>query len=44
MKVFIIGITGGIGRRLGDKLGVAADEVLGLVRTAEQQADSWLAE
>lgn len=36
MEIFIIGITGGIGSRLADKLLAAGDTVRGLVRTPAQ--------
>ncbi|MEJ8570727.1 NAD(P)H-binding protein [Microbaculum marinum] len=36
MKVFIIGIAGGVGRRVGQQLATAGDEPTGLVRRPEQ--------
>jgi uncharacterized protein YbjT (DUF2867 family) len=36
MKVFIIGIAGGIGRRVAEQLAEAGDEPIGLVRRPEQ--------
>lgn len=36
MRVFIIGIAGGIGRRVAKKLAEAGDQPIGLVRRAEQ--------
>jgi uncharacterized protein YbjT (DUF2867 family) len=39
VRVFIIGITGGIGRLLAQKLHSRGDTVHGLVRTPEQQAE-----
>ena len=36
MKVFIIGIAGGVGRRVAEQLGEAGDEPTGLVRRPEQ--------
>jgi uncharacterized protein YbjT (DUF2867 family) len=37
MKVFIIGIAGGVGRRVAEQLAVAGDEPTGLVRKPEQE-------
>ena len=39
MKVFIVGITGGVGRRVATRLAAQGDEVGGLVRRASQVAD-----
>lgn len=36
MKVFIVGIAGGVGRRIAEQLGRAGDEPTGLVRRSEQ--------
>jgi uncharacterized protein YbjT (DUF2867 family) len=36
MKVFIIGIAGGVGRRVAERLAAAGDEPIGLVRRKEQ--------
>jgi uncharacterized protein YbjT (DUF2867 family) len=36
MKVFIIGIAGGVGRRIAEQLAVSGDEPTGLVRRHEQ--------
>ena len=36
MRVFIIGIAGGVGRRVAERLGEAGDEPTGLVRRPEQ--------
>lgn len=38
MKVFIIGIAGGVGRRVPEKLVREGDEPVGLVRRPEQAA------
>lgn len=37
MKVFIIGIAGGVGRRLAERLASTGDEPNGLVRRKEQE-------
>ena len=37
MKVFIIGIAGGVGRRVAEQLAAAGDEPTGLVRKPEQE-------
>lgn len=39
MRVFIIGVTGGVGRRLASSLSEQGDEVAGLVRKPGQAAD-----
>lgn len=39
MKVFIIGIGGGVGRRVAERLADAGDEPTGLVRRPEQAED-----
>lgn len=39
MKVFIIGIGGGVGRRVAERLADAGDEPTGLVRRPEQAKD-----
>lgn len=38
IRVFVVGITGGVGRLLAGKLTTNGDEVSGLVRTSEQRA------
>lgn len=37
MKVFIVGIAGGVGRRIAEQLAKAGDEPVGLVRRREQR-------
>lgn len=39
MKIFIIGITGGVGKLVGQKLRERGDEVSGLIRRPEQEAE-----
>lgn len=37
MKVFIIGIAGGVGGRIAEKLAATGDEPIGLVRKPQQR-------